>query len=620
MEFVTNRQLPPFAAVGMARRSGMAIRLRNILAQGQHRSRASRRLSFSIGIGFVLIGAGFAACSSTTPKSVIPEPILPLDNRPAQSEAKFRSGGTARILYVGPSSSKEPTWNADGSPSDPDVQKKSGYRYTGSDPGDGKRVVQLYYEIADLPKMDPSVFHNGPQQLPARLGGVSTTGFSGSLGQSIRGLVGFTVPTKWSTADLEVAIGKGEFQPGAENHGGQGDLQVKVDPQTGRQSASGPNGKSIVKDVNFSKISVTIPTKFRGKDWRLFAFDKSGKQIPVLVNGPIRFGPEKGGWEASCLVDPYEIDRFVLKVRDFDWVKLKRIRLYPDTVAQRQSGVQQFPGFSQDEAAVHTSYPAAKFKSGATVRIIDIGCGPTSQGVWDENGNPTLRTIRAKDGTTIGGGSGLQNGIRSIHVCYEINDLSRKYLQEMGLPQVGPARLGGIPFKGGGTGIGTNIQHTYQFAVPAGWKTADLEVALGVGNFKAIAECPSTGGGALRLKIIPRKDASGNSAGGQKSPVVQKGYPTQLAFLPPAKVKGMEWRLCAYDKEGKLMMPVIVQPGAWPGEERGTCHAMVTNMSAVHDPLNAPGVTEAAKYVLEARDYEWVTVKDVHLYPLKQTN
>ena len=63
------------------------------------------------------------------------------------------------------------------------------------------------------------------------------------------------------------------------------------------------------------------------------AYSKDDKPVIMTMANAIPRVPDEdpSNLHATCFADPTKIDRFVLEAREFEWVRLKRLHLYPSS-------------------------------------------------------------------------------------------------------------------------------------------------------------------------------------------------------------------------------------------------------------------------------------------------
>jgi hypothetical protein len=269
------------------------------------------------------------------------------------------------------------------------------------------------------------------------------------------------------------------------------------------------------------------------------------------------------------------------------------------------AGVLALLGFGLVLTAKSSQPMAVKFKTGETVKILYVAPGTSSEeATWNYDGSPSDEHAPWKYGDRFeakapGGGK------RLIQIGFEIGGRPIvEHVQWQSGTMATPAKLGGIISRGSSK-LGKTITACYGFTVPASWKTADLEVALPFGAFKPAAEYKN-GGGALKIKRVafnPRL----------MSPIVngrlRTGHEpdmTDFEFEVPPEVKDQEWYLAAWDKSGTPIRLFTSYGGTIDknGVETGTWRALCFD-----------GMNNIDRIAIQARNYEWTTVKGIHLYP-----
>jgi len=625
IELASNRSTPSLAVMDMARHGRTSVRLRAILACGRNRKPAGLRHALGTAAGFGLVGIALATCTVAPPKIAFSPRLDSMPQAAApqnpESETTFSNGTLPRILYIGPATSSNlPTWRADGSPTGPDEPLKHGSTYSTDAPGKGKRILRICFEFLNFPESERSNLGQGPLFRPAKLGGVLNGGGGMSMGGNLECDYSFTVPAKWKTADFEVALGRGAFHPVAESVGGKGNLDIKIAPlaATRRSGASGKPDK--VERINQSSVTFILPAKLDKRDWRLVAYDAKNQPLRIMMGfGGMDFPGEKPRtWHATSLEDPSSIARLVLEARDYEWVKIPDVHLYANEstskLAAMPAKVERHAAHSvirpMKPVAIPQDVPLpapdseAKFSNGAITKIVYIGSGNSTElPVWGPDGKPSDDSEALVINNQYASFSSPK-GKRSVRVCFDISDLPPGDLENQSQQALfRPAKLNGIPFTGGGfSGYGW-LHCSLTFQVPSSWKTGDLEVPLGTGEFHTVAENES-GKGNLQVRITPKESTRTTYAAGKITDTSLSTSSILTFTVPPALDKG-EWRLLVYDSDGKAV-PINVWSsiGRIPGEPEGTHHA-----GCQEDPKNL------AKFVLVARDYEWLKLRNLHLYP-----
>jgi hypothetical protein len=164
-------------------------------------------------------------------------------------------------------------------------------------------------------------------------------------------------------------------------------------------------------------------------------------------------------------------------------------------------------------------------------------------------------------------------------------------------------RLGNMMYTGGGTGSRPgSCEGNGIFFVPSAWQTADFELGRGLGDYRPVAQNHG-GAGDLQVTVTPGEETTETRT--VNGHTRQSRHPQSvIKFHLPAAVADKDWRLCAYDAEGNVTQV--------------TCEPFIARYSP--DPLTPTAYCSAApetiaRLVLEARDYERCTVKNVCLYP-----
>jgi hypothetical protein len=231
-----------------------------------------------------------------------------------------------------------------------------------------------------------------------------------------------------------------------------------------------------------------------------------------------------------------------------------------------------------------------KYSDGVELSVTYVGPGESSDlPVWAADGSPTERPD-AKSSRYYGGKPAP--GKRSVAVGFRLvggtpfpdDDPTRQSELE--------ARLNGLIDNGGGTsGFIPNMNANRHFMIPDNWKTADLSIGRGVGPYRTVS---INRHGSGNLEINPTKPDAANVGRADN----------QFHFKLPVELVNKDWRISAFDGAGKRVHLV--------------CSHFMTEHSP--DPLTPMAQTSESlesvdRFVLEARDYEWATVKGISLYP-----
>lgn len=332
------RHASPAAAMGMTNNRRIKSRLKAILDQSRDRRPASRRTVFAIALGFSVLSACLAGNPNHTAHGISrrgPEPrsfsgvdLIPLKN-----------GSKLRVVYVesGPTSDHH-RWNADGStPANPEPHGQT--EVHGAMPSkDGTRYLTVCCELTDIPQAfqyqagSPGIAH------PLRLPGLSDSGSGiGGGGPSMVYHSSFIVPESWKTTELEFDYPVGDFHQVAENSHTKHEIQASVSlQQVIGHSSDGKDKPFKEVQLRWADISFVLPNKAKPTQWKLAAFDRNGKELPLTSIMPSYNELEaKDVWHAYVRADPNDIGKIVISVRDLQKAKIGRLHLYPDNEATR---------------------------------------------------------------------------------------------------------------------------------------------------------------------------------------------------------------------------------------------------------------------------------------------
>jgi len=315
----------------------MATRLRAILAPNRDRCRATAKAAWWTAAGFGLLSTSLACTVATPAAASLSVTSSPSESETIRNSAKYSDGSTPEVEFVGDGSSSElPTWRPDGTPTPKNEIVERGYRYGHREPAKGHRYVVIGCEISGIPKIksgEPSL--DMPSCL-TKLGGSADTG--GAMGFNpwegkLFKLSHFELPDNVRTADFVVGIGVGKFHEVAALEGGKGRLDATVVEGPLAHGSSTESGKLVEITWKSTEIHFKLPRQVLGKDWRLHIFDLSGKQL--ISN--IRYQPDAKSPQriAMCNNRPDTIGRVVLEARNYEWVKLRNIRVTRNGDASR---------------------------------------------------------------------------------------------------------------------------------------------------------------------------------------------------------------------------------------------------------------------------------------------
>jgi len=246
---------------------------------------------------------------------------------------------------------------------------------------------------------------------------------------------------------------------------------------------------------------------------------------------------------------------------------------------------------------------ASKFSDGVWPKILFVGDGASSElPTWDVNGSPLPPGQLRRIGS--GYSMGSEPGHREVAVCFELEGFGN-HLENARSDHFDPVRLGSFPHHadiGGGETTGNPVR-TAIFSVPDTLKTADLEIARGMGKFLAVAQA-NPNGGDFFLRILAGPNGTKTSSKEGK-PVATSQLPTTIIrFNLPPQANDKDWRLLAFDAKGQSLP--ITMGFRKPITADGI------------DALKASALLPIEKFdhfVIETRDYEWITVRHIRLNP-----
>jgi hypothetical protein len=164
-------------------------------------------------------------------------------------------------------------------------------------------------------------------------------------------------------------------------------------------------------------------------------------------------------------------------------------------------------------------------------------------------------------------------------------------------------RLGGERDHGGGSGGGVGTVHAHNhFYVPESWSLADFQIGRGFGPYREVAD-NREGEGSLAVQVIAKGETrESRMVNGQSIESRHSGSDIK-ATLPDA-FKDKDWRLLAFDTSGNpLNLYVFWDPKL----------GLAGHLTIQAQCNAAPETIE--RLVLEVRNYQWVTIKNLHLHP-----
>ncbi len=248
--------------------------------------------------------------------------------------AKFKNGAEVRIRFVGNAMSDNiPSWNPDGTPT------KDGPNSV-MDGRNGRILTEGFtvcFEYKGLPKPQPNSITTA--FLPAKLAGlVCQGGYAIGSNQAMTFLYKFHLPTNLTQSDFEASVGMGEFREVASSRKGAKRLKIKEQSykRTDRVNEQGKDGKihQVERTAETKNLDFELPRSVEGKQWSLSAVDSNGK--PQRISGvgdrlassrPDEMVRDGFGW---CETYPGAKLTYILKVRDYEWVRFKNVRLKPN--------------------------------------------------------------------------------------------------------------------------------------------------------------------------------------------------------------------------------------------------------------------------------------------------
>lgn len=324
-----------YSATAMARRSGVAGRLRRIVATGVDRARPKRALVFGAGLAFsaagVLVAAGTVAEAAGT--QVAAPAMRMLGHNPIAAaihsltgtvrgsnfQAKLSHGGFVRMVAMtGPQDADGPIWRPDGKPANSADRAllASILRRDGSNQP-GVRVINFYLQVAKLP-MKPGDTENGIFRIKPSDGWQYQAGTNTSESDGRLQWDRWTAPASARTCDMDCAISYGKYMPVCSGKLGDGQFHSAVDRSQG----------------DFTSLTFCLPGKFGDDEAKLECFDAEGNRVGG-INEQI-WGQDSADGEKFYF--PYhndELQRIVtyrFSRRPYEHVMLRGIVLPPNTI------------------------------------------------------------------------------------------------------------------------------------------------------------------------------------------------------------------------------------------------------------------------------------------------
>lgn len=350
------------AAIGLSPKSRMRSRLDHVLDPKRSRTIVGVRMTAFASCGFIALSLALSSVEANPlhKNFGIVKNLLPAAAGINDSE-EFRPGAKPRIYYVGHGeSSLPPTWGMDGTMQQSGLPAMMGQSYS-STPARGNRSVAVAFAIPHLKKVTDEDGMVLPRVV-AKLGGVLACQYGITFYQgdplpivrnrthanqadykgdwTFEGEAGFGVPQGWTTADLELGMGVGEYQPVAEWIDGKGDFTVKLKDQSGKSvtrrrhsvGSNDPMTEEITRENDpQSMIQISLPQSALTHMWRLRAFDANGNHIRSQMSDEIPDFNKPGFCTSIGTVDavPGSIHRLVLEEREYKWVRVRNIPLVP---------------------------------------------------------------------------------------------------------------------------------------------------------------------------------------------------------------------------------------------------------------------------------------------------
>jgi hypothetical protein len=131
---------------------------------------------------------------------------------------------------------------------------------------------------------------------------------------------------------------------------------------------------------------------------------------------------------------------------------------------------------------------------------------------------------------------------------------------------------------------------------------SDFQIGRGFGKYRQIAD-NRPGEGPLAAQVSPGSVARQyHTVNGQTTVSLQQW--SEIKFVIPKAVKDKDWRIRVFDPKGTLLWTMLTPLSELSSPDHRTFRASCNA---------APEAIE--RLVLEARDYQWVTIKNLHIPP-----
>ena len=328
----------------------------NRLEKGERKSVSSQFASMTafcfIGLALASIGPTLAPSSGTFTKRL--QDVAEAEPKPADPSDKdqFAVDSKPQILYIGDaSSSGVSTWNMTGRRTPLDLHAKSSIGY-GSSSVPGMRSIVVVFSISGIPgqRFEDSPFNLGVTailggqaglqnqadialQMPRdgyRLDLEAQSHLISILEGIYTGQTAFVVPARWKSADLELGMPTGEYRKVGEWIDGKGTFAVKLERKNQTDEVGeGGQAKRTTHVITF--LHMALPKDDKVRFCRLMAYDVKGHYNPVFLPPPQPdlVHPERLNYVGIADIAPEDIHRINLEVRDYTWVKIKDVPLYP---------------------------------------------------------------------------------------------------------------------------------------------------------------------------------------------------------------------------------------------------------------------------------------------------
>jgi|GEM_PF-1690307 len=249
---------------------------------------------------------------------------------------------------------------------------------------------------------------------------------------------------------------------------------------------------------------------------------------------------------------------------------------------------------------------SAKWANGASVKVLCIADGRSSElPAWLPDGSPVSLATITKRQTHYSAGPAAP-GKRLVTVVFETKGVMSATPNSIvwRVPKVGVQLAGLSRFHGGGGG-GEILKGDFtlhrMYSIPESLMNADLKVGIGTGEYKPILAWPDNSD-RFQVFIKPSIHSSNmvsTDSNGQRTETKTKSVAAEMECKMPWAVMDKDWRMVIIRSNGqRLEMNSPDMPGEW------------SSGADFNTSADLPA-EDIAKVVIEARDYEWVTFRNL---------